>query len=391
MKLNKQFFTYLSPALFLGLGAAFFNPLQSTFFISGKGVSPDLVGIYLASSTAVALIVSQIVGYYSDKGLDRKLIIQVTSLFGVLGFGLMGVLESVVSLMLVGITFVCLSTSGSPQVFAIAKERYVGDSDFLMAAMRAAISLSWVFAPPLAFFLGATYGYEFACFLTSAMYGVVFLLSIFLPKLSTTKQRVLESTSTAAPHRSYHFAVLAIGLLYMAVNNYIMIMPVYLTDTLGYEKWVAGALFGVTAALEIPVILLTVRLAKYISFHAQLVVASACGLLYFGLFELATGSLSFLLPLQLLNALAIAFSATSGLQIMQMAMPTRIGYASTVYSNTIALGMAAGALLGGQIASKYGYSTSISMNAVLCFGSFIGSWFVWVASRDFVDNTKVTN
>ncbi|MGF1682148.1 MFS transporter [Photobacterium minamisatsumaniensis] len=375
--MNIKFVMYLSPALFLGLGAAFFNPLQSTFFIAGKGLSPDIVGIYLACSTGVALITSQIVGALSDKGLNRRSIIQASAVCGMIGFSLMGSLDNIIALMAVGLTFVCLATIGAPQVFAMAKEKYEGDSTFLLAAMRACISLSWVFAPPLAFLVGAIYGYETACFLTSGMYGLVLISSFTLPSYKSSKKKEPQKEYETSSNNSLYVAIPSLALLYMAVNNYIMLMPVYITETLGFESWVPGMLFGVTAGIEIPIILLTAKLTKYISHSAQMIIASVTGLIYFTLFSTAFDSIEYLIAIQLFNAVSIAFSSTSALQIMQQILPTRIGFASTVYSNSIAGGMACGALLGGQVASTMGYEAAMFFNAALCIGSVCFSLILW--------------
>ncbi|MBM3114786.1 sugar efflux transporter [Jeongeupia naejangsanensis] len=352
----------------MGVGSAFFAPLQSFYFVRELGVAPSMVGTYLALTGFTAIVVSHQFALYSDKGASRKKLLIFSSACGVVTFGCFLVFRNVYVLAVVGFTLVSCISIGAPQLFALAGETYKNGNETLMGSMRAMVSMAWVIGPPLSFALVSAFGFV-ATFSSLVMtYVLICLISL---NLNEPERQTTPSTSPSEQTNNHNAgfklccAVIGMALLNAAINNYLIMMPLYLVQTEGKPDWLPGVFFGITAACEIPLMMLSGKISKKMSHQLQLVVAACLGTLYYAIF-VSTSNMIALAGIQIIGATCIALSATAGLQYFQSLARDRIGFASTLYSNSIAGGMALGAFAGGLIASSRGYTIALQANIVLC-------------------------
>ncbi|MEN3030434.1 MFS transporter [Chromobacterium amazonense] len=348
-----------------GMSTALFNPLQSSFFVRELGVGPGFVGLYLALSIGCAMLVSHWVGSRSDDGRPRQRLIRLSALAGMAAFLAFSLLRDPVWLAAASLSLVSLTAIAAPQLFALAASHASRDNAALLGAMRAMVSLAWVVGPPLAFGIAAAFGFRAAFASLIGIYALVWLASYRLPRNGARQAPSEPANRRDKPGKAMWLVAAGMGVLYIAINNYIIQMPLYLARQPAAPAWLPGALFGLTAALEIPLMMLSGWISRRWAAETQLLLAAALGAGYYAAFVMVDAWPA-LLALQALPAACIALSATAGLQLCQQLGKERLGYASTLYSNAISAGMAMGALAGGAIAGLWGYRVSIAACSAAC-------------------------
>ncbi|GHD62210.1 sugar efflux transporter [Jeongeupia chitinilytica] len=361
---------FLAAIFFMGVGSAIFSPLQSYFFIRELGASPALVGSYLGMTGFAAILISHCIAVYSDRGVSRRWLIVFSALCGVAAFAGFILIRDFYMLAVIGLTLMSCVAIGAPQLFALASETFKEGHEAFMGLMRAMVSVAWVVGPPMAFSLVGLFGFPVTFGILVATSATVALIALNLPDPVCHGESSSKLEGNAKPDRSGSrfkllCAVAGMGLLYSAINNYTILMPLYIVQTVRLGEWTPGVLFGLTAAFEIPLMLMAGRISKRVSHQGQLVLAAFLGGLYYTLFMMLE-SVYALLPIQAIGAASVALSATAGLQFFQHLMRERLGYASTLYTNAIVGGMALGAFAGGMVASVWGYRLALAANVMLC-------------------------
>lgn len=110
----------------------------------------------------------------------------------------------------------------------------------------------------------------------------------------------------------------------------------------------SGVLFGLAAALEIPIMLLSASMLKRWGKKTQMQAAMLCGMMFYvGIYF----SQSFipLMLLQIFNAIFIAIIATVGMFWFQDLLQHRQGMAATLYTNSMSIGVLLAGVLQGII------------------------------------------
>ncbi|WP_046155999.1 sugar efflux transporter [Chromobacterium vaccinii] len=366
----------LLASIFLtGMSTALFNPLQSSFFVRELGASPGFVGVYMALSIGCAMLTSHWIGSRSDDGRPRQRLIRVSALAGMLAFLAFATLRDKVWLALASLTLVSLTSIAAPQLFALAASRSSGNGAGMLGSMRAMVSLAWVIGPPLSFGIAAALGYQAAFALLIAIYGLIWLASHRLPASDKPQTAPAAAAIDDKPGKAMWLVAAGIGMLYVAINNYIIQMPLHLALQPHAPSWLPGVLFGLTAAIEIPLMMLSGKISRRWPPEEQLLAAAMLGAGYYIVFVMVD-AWQLILLLQWLPAACIALSATAGLQLCQRLARERLGYASTLYSNAISAGMALGALIGGGIAAVWGYRASLALCSAACLLASL--LFLWL-------------
>uniref|UniRef100_UPI003F58AE7C MFS transporter n=1 Tax=Vibrio cholerae TaxID=666 RepID=UPI003F58AE7C len=172
---------------------------------------------------------------------------------------------------IVVVLFASVSGASFGQLFALGREyadQHLTDKTTFLSTMRAGIAIAWVFGPPAAFMLKASFGFN-AAFAVSALIvflGIV-LIARYLPagdKASTqssqSNQRTLVKYSL---HKRALIVLYCLVLVFTFASNnlYITSMPLYLSRELMVPEHWLGILFGTAALCEIPVMLMAGKLA----------------------------------------------------------------------------------------------------------------------------------
>ncbi|HAS6349505.1 TPA: MFS transporter [Vibrio vulnificus] len=357
---------FVLTATIIGLCGAFFYPLTSLLLVEKLNATPMMLSLYMVVAVVSSVVVSQFIAVKSDRGWKRKSILilsvscQLVTISSFIFIDEYFVAVAVVALL------GSISGAAFGQLFALGREygdRHVADSASFVSTMRAGIAIAWVFGPPLAFLLKASYGFEASFSVAAIIIATsVFVISIGIPNVERKQSQPIESTrpkkkgiSSLNPLVAIY--CLIIVLAFAANNLYIVSMPLYLSQELKVDANWLGVLFGVAALCEIPVMLWAGKLAKRWSALAVMKVGIASGVLFYAVM-LVAADYTHLIAAQLLNGIFIGTCATLGMVVMQDMMKDKLGTASTLFSNMLQLSMLVSSLSVGVVGELFNYYSS---------------------------------
>lgn len=369
---DKTALLFVLTAFVTGLCGAFFYPLSSLFIVEELGAAPMMLSVYMVMAIVSSVIVSQLIARQSDRNWQRKTILIVS---------LSCYLVTVVSFIFVrdywiavAVATVFGSVSGASfgQLFALGREygdRYVKDSTTFLSTMRAGIAIAWVFGPPAAFMLKASYGFSAAFSVSAAVVSVAILVIIkYLPSSVVAKetkeeqsdQPVLMSSGISTMIVLYCVIVVC---TFAANNLYITSMPLYLSQELKVDPSWLGLLFGAAAAFEIPVMLSAGKMAEKFGAIKVMTLGVAIGCVFY-LVMMFNTSFSAMLAAQLLNGFYIGVCATLGMVVLQDMMRDRLGTASTLFSSMMNIAMLVASLSVGFVGELFNYYSTLYVSLV---------------------------
>ena len=319
-------------ALFWGLQFAFLNPALGLLLVSLYGAGPAEVGWVLAVYNASGFVASLALPWYADRKHDY---LRPLLACGVLTLALAALLGATTSL---GVAVIGLVVLGGPAgvgtTLLYAHLRHSGARPADVVNTRAIFSFAWVAGPPLATVIMSGFGNRAIL----AAIAVVAVLNV-ATTAATRRQvdvAVAPPSESAEPTSRTRTAVIVVAFVALQATNsaIVAVMGLFVTRALGLDVIWAGVALGVSAALEIPALLLLGRLR----FSSLTLIASGCvaGIAYY-LGMCAVSGPVMLIALQALNAWFFATVAGVGLTLFQEIIP-RPGLASGLYANTRRVG-----------------------------------------------------
>jgi len=376
-----------SSALLWGLQLAFLSPALALILVNLYGATTAEVGWVLAIYNASGFVASLLLPAYADKKHDY---LGPMLVCGALTLLLAVVLAVATTLPMATVALVVIGGPagvGSSMLYAHLRHSGARPSDIVNT--RAIVSVAWVAGPPVATFIIGWLGNR-AILLAIAAVAV---LNIATTAIMISHRRAaakaaaaggVETTSAAATRdespvgRLGVVLITAAFILLQATNaTAMMIMTVYVTETLRLNVMWAGIALGVAAALEVPALLLTGRLSNRFSHLALLTTSCLAGIAYYLGLTFVTGPIP-LITLQLLNAWYFAGIAGIGLPLFQQMIP-RPGLSTGLYMNTRRIGsIVSGPIIAIGSLSVLGQRGIFLTSAVL---TLIGLAIITIANR----------
>ncbi len=323
-------------------------------------VRPALLGAFFASLAIAGVVISQLIGWWSDKGIDRRKLILVCNMMGVIGFTIFAFNRDYWVLLFSAIIFMSTSSAALPQMFALARDildRRGQNAEKFSSLLRAQIALAWVAGPPLAFFIADGFGFRFLFLFAAFMYVVLAIVAFFhLPQLAPVTHASQDSVPQVSLWRDKDLLALSAAFVFMyAANNmYLISMPLYIANELSLASELAGMMMGGAALLEIPVMLMAGSYAMRFGKHRLICYSVLAGtVFYIGM--LLNQSLWGFLALQLFNGIFVGVTSALGISYFQDLNPKKVGQVTTLYSNSIKTGGILSGVMAGFIADSFGF------------------------------------
>lgn len=336
-------YVLLLNALVLGLSGAAVFPVLGLYLDSQHGASPLQLGFFLAVNGVLAVTSSQLLARFSDRGLSRKLLVQLSNLASIGACFLLASAQTFNTALLAGAIIAIFSSTGLPQLFAIGREQVTGDNArMFQSVMRTMIAISWAFGPATAFVLAEVFGYATLFTVGAGCYALSLLISTQLPRaVLQATQQVIDKVKV----RDYRpwLLVLAFVFLFAANNLYLVGMPLYITKILAWPESYVGFLMSTAAALEIPVMIATGLLTGRVRYSWMMLWAALSAVIFFAIL-ISTQNVLFWFVAQIFNGMFIGVAAAAGISYFQDLMPEQLGTASTLYNNAIKVGGVLGTL-----------------------------------------------
>ncbi|MGL5284620.1 MAG: MFS transporter [Aeromonas sp.] len=367
--------SFLGVTFTTGMAVALQVPTLSLFLSQEVQVRPFLVGMFYTINAVVGILISQWLGHRSDRKGDRKQLILLCCLCGVMVSLLFAFNRNYWMLASHGVVLGSIAGTSSPQLFALAREhsdREGRRADMFSSVMRAQFSLAWVIGPPLAFAIAIGYGFTFMYLASTLAFLVCCAIAWrWLPSLPLPPVPVGDEKVSSWRDPDVRILFLASTLMWTCNSMYLINMPLYITRELGMDEKLAGMLMGTAAALEIPFMLLAGHYTARFGKRPMMLVAVLAGVLFYaGLVTLQ--SEQGLLMLQLFNAIFIGIVAGIGMSYFQDLMPGRAGVATTLFTNSIRTGSIVAGGIAGVVAELWNYHAVFMVALGLALLSLLG-------------------
>ncbi|EDS92993.1 sugar efflux transporter [Escherichia albertii NBRC 107761 = DSM 17582] len=352
---------FLIVAFLTGIAGALQTPTLSIFLADELKARPIMVGFFFTGNAIMGILVSQFLARHSDKQGNRKLLILLCCLFGVMACTLFAWNRNYFILLSTGILLSSFASTANPQMFALAREHAdMNGRETVMFStfLRAQISLAWVIGPPLAYELAMGFSFK-VMYLTAAIAFVLcgLIVWLFLPSIQKSipaTPRPVDMSATSHSRRDTWLLFVVCTMMWGANNLYIINMPLFIIDELHFTDRLAGEMIGIAAGLEIPAMLIAGYFIKRIGKRFLMLIAIVSGICFYASVLMATTP-TVELELQILNAIFLGILCGIGMLYFQDLIPEKIGFATTLYANTSRVGWIIAGSLDGIMVEIWSY------------------------------------
>ncbi|EEX2836258.1 sugar efflux transporter [Escherichia albertii] len=352
---------FLIVAFLTGIAGALQTPTLSIFLADELKARPIMVGFFFTGNAIMGILVSQFLARHSDKQGNRKLLILLCCLFGVMACTLFAWNRNYFILLSTGILLSSFASTANPQMFALAREHAdMNGRETVMFStfLRAQISLAWVIGPPLAYELAMGFSFK-VMYLTAAIAFVLcgLIVWLFLPSIQKSipaTTRPVDMSATSHSRRDTWLLFVVCTMMWGANNLYIINMPLFIIDELHFTDRLAGEMIGIAAGLEIPAMLIAGYFIKRIGKRFLMLIAIVSGICFYASVLMATTP-TVELELQILNAIFLGILCGIGMLYFQDLIPEKIGFATTLYVNTSRVGWIIAGSLDGIMVEIWSY------------------------------------
>lgn len=337
-----------------GVSLAIISTTTSLYLANVVHAGALAIGLFFAGRGAIGIVVGLAGGRLSDRMRDRRVPLALSGLAGALGAVCFAVLHGYAAAFVAGAVLLNLGGVAFSQLFAYAREhaeaRELGTTAFT-SAIRSVFSASWVVGPPFGFYLLSRYGFR-PLYLTAA--GLSLITALLgrwgLPRLSATAPPAATaghlSTSLRSLGRRTYVLLAAIVILGVVNQIYSIDVALYVTKDLHLGTSLVGWLAGLSAGLEIPVMIVAGRVADRVGKLRLMIAAAGGAVVFFCLLPLVSSPPA-LLALQLVNAAWTAVALSIPMVMIQDEVRGGAGTSAALYSTTYtSAGLIAGAVTG---------------------------------------------
>lgn len=366
-----------------GLVAALTVPFFAVFLTETLHASPAQTSLFLFSTPVTAIALGSMIARVSDRPGVRYKILLWGAAAGVVGYGCYALSRNYWLLLAVGLTVIAVAGSLLAQVYALGAEILNRDhpekAALGISSLRMMISFAWAAGAPAAGYVLDRIDFDGLFLVAGAMHLVILPVVLLLrvrqaragtptPAASPVELEVAAEPSPAAagePAMRTLIATRAAFVLLQAVTSLtVSAMPLFIASDLRGSANSAGIVLGTCAALEIPLMPLFGSLASRFRVYALLLAGCGFGAAYCSVAILAT-NIWHMVAAQILHACFVCTIGGLGIRYFQQLLPSALGRASTMFSNSGRLsGMLAGVAIG--VVMVYGYRMAFVASLGFC-------------------------
>jgi MFS transporter, SET family, sugar efflux transporter len=354
----------------VGLTGAVLAPFMPVFLGQQVKASPLQLSLFLFLTPVAAMAVSNVVGRVSDRPGGRLRVIYVAAVGGTIGFALYAAVRQYWMLLAVALSLVAVAAAIVPQIYALGREVVQREDPSRvtmgMNGLRMMMSLAWAAGAPVGAFLLGAIDFNGLFIATSLIHLVVLAVAVMLkdtvfrpshpapPPVAIEATPAVADPAGVAPSRAMLVAIsVAFVVLQSVTVLTVTTMPLFVSVDLRGSFAHAGAILGLCAAIEIPLMLAFGALATRWPLHRLLLIGGLCGVAYCVVVSLAT-SVWQVAAAQVLHACFVCCIGGLGITYFQELMPTALGRATTLFTNAGRLaGMVSGLAFG--LVQVHGY------------------------------------
>lgn len=370
---------FMFMTLILGVAGALQWPVISLFLTRATSATPMMVGAFYTANAVLGIGMSQLLARRSDTAGNRRALIVFCCIIALANALLFAFNRHFAVLITLGVLMSSISIAAMPQIFALARE-YADQTGSevvkFTTRMRVQISLSWIIAPPLAFYIIAHFGFTTLYLIIALLFAVAIVVVLSLlpsPEVAPEQPNNNEIDASVPKNRDAWWLFAAMSLLWAGDVMYLIDMPIYVSGMNNVADGFAGWLLGVGAGFEVLTVLFSAPFIQRFGKRTMFLLAALCAaLFYIGMAEVHTPMA--LVAIQILNAMFIGIIGGVGMLYMQDLLPGAPGIASTLYTNSNATGAIIGGMSQGIVREHFGHQPVYwvaMVTALLAFGMIL--------------------
>ncbi|MGG0178897.1 sugar efflux transporter [Gottfriedia acidiceleris] len=365
--------------LLVGTGVSISLPYVSLYLTENMGISAGAFGIFMALSQLSGVFVNSFFAKRSDKGMSRKWIVLIALFSQTLGYASYLVFGNFIFLLIAFTFFSGFGAPAIPQIFAYAQES-TNESNFenkklALFLLRSLVSLGVLSGPLLGTVLIEQFGYTGLFKVTSIIFLInILLVLLFLKerkKIRTNEPNIEQNNNSLVKNKKLRLMFISFVVLFTVNAVNFINTPLFIIKELGGVHSDVGLVFGISATLEIPIMLLLGVLGKKFSNHTILIIGSLIAISYFAIVSVSTHSWH-LMAAQILMASFTAILLGNGLSYFNELLPESPGVAASMHANSDIFGRILGSVGAGVIADFAGFRV---VN-IVCFTIIFFSLFI---------------
>jgi len=363
-----------------GLMMAFQGPTMSLLLADDVHAGPALIGLFYVIRGVASIVVSQGTGRLSDRLGDRRAMLGLSGAAGVAAGLCFALVRDYTILVTAGVVLLSIGMVPFSQLFAYANEYAIARGRAVTAfttVMRSVFSASWVVGPPLGLFIAARFGFGPLYLATAGLSLVTAVIGRWglrhvpaPPRAAAQPPSAAARPTTGQPGRRaggrrWGLPQLAIPLplwlllaaiLAMGMVNqmYAIDIPIYVTSDLRLPAELVGWMAGLTAAVEVPVMIIAGRVADRLGKGRVVLAAMVVATAVFCLLPLATSATT-LLGLMVLNGAWQAVALSIPMIMVQEEGRGGAGAALSLYNSAFTVAILLAGAVTGVTASAVGY------------------------------------
>ena len=325
---------------FTGISFASTLPYRGIAAIEGLGISNSSYALLMTLGSIATAGASLALGYAADRIPDRRLLVIFCAVLGMLAHGLIYLFRNPLAYTL---SFCALMPFGAAlfsQSFSFSRAFYdvhhVGRAEFMMSVLRTIFALAWVVFPPVAGWIASTYTVFDVFGVAAGAHIVCTLIFVFMLGDSRTRIGTSRNDGSAAAVDSHArietarlLGISGVTLVRIAMALNVTAIPLAILNDFGGTLSDVGINASLAAGLEVPCMLFWGYAAMRVSKETILVVNAAIYGVYLLLLFNAR-SVSDVLWLQGLNAIATAALLSITISYMQEAIKGRVGLSTSL-------------------------------------------------------------
>jgi MFS transporter, SET family, sugar efflux transporter len=327
----------------IGLAVAATGPYISLIGIQQLGLSTGRMALLSAMSAVMVMVGTVFMGFMSDRTPNRKRGVMLSLGFGLFGYSGFYFFPGPWTLAIFLLLIMPVSGASNPQLFAIIRDvsnrRAASDAAAINAAARSTFALAWIVVPGLVgayIAISKNVSDSFAVaaaafFLCIAAYG---LFGAPGGKAEPSKTSVLQGLKEAlvlVASKAIAPRIAALALIACVQPSNLALLPLIVTQFPDGNTQSIGLIAGLTAALEVPLMLFAGYLGGRMPIWKLIVAGGVVYACYLGLVGMAQ-SVNHLYGLAALNALGNAIMFAMHLSYFQNLLPDRPGLGTSLLS-----------------------------------------------------------
>jgi MFS transporter, SET family, sugar efflux transporter len=362
----------LASTIFLS-GAAFaaMSPYRAIVGVDSLGLTNAQYGLVMALNAVGSAVAAVALGWLSDKISDRRVLLILCAIMGVVAFGLIWAIQTP----LVYVTAFCLlvpfGNALFSQSFSYSRAYFDRErperAELIMSLLRSMFTMAWIIVPPLAGWIAARWSaYSVFAFSALAHVGCTLVVGLIwlqpTARIGSTQSKSPDAPVEALPRvriaATHKFGVAGVTLSLAALQLNIVLLPLVILRDLAGSLTQVGIAASLAAAIEMPVMIGWGYLALRVRKDLILAIASAIFAVYFGLMVFVD-SFPQVLLLQAIAAVAISALLSMNISYLQDVIPGRVGLSTSLVDVT-------------RVISVWAAAAVFSLNSGTTYASLMG-------------------